>query len=166
MIQGCERRCWPRCRPSMRAAWWFVRLAIGTPSAGSRSLVYRLGVPNPLVGLLVSVPLWPPAPWIGARDLQAAPLPQVVPGGRRKRGDAGCITLTGRLFRTPQKRQRTAGGAEEASSQAQGAQRRVSPPPPPPSSPPPPPPLPPSVPPPSPPPGGDFPLGHQQHQQQ
>jgi hypothetical protein len=75
MIQGCERRCWPRCRPSMRAAWWFARPAVGTPSAGSRSLVYQLGVPSPLVGLLVSVPPWPLAPWTGVRDLQAAPPP-------------------------------------------------------------------------------------------
>jgi hypothetical protein len=29
------------------------------PSAGSRSLVYRLGVPSPPVGLLVPVPPWP-----------------------------------------------------------------------------------------------------------
>jgi hypothetical protein len=64
-------------------------------------LVYRLGVPSPLMGLLVPVPPWPPAPWIGARDLQAAPPPQVVPGGQRKRGDAGCVALMGRLFQTP-----------------------------------------------------------------
>jgi hypothetical protein len=87
-----------------------------TPSAGSRSLVYQLGVPSPPVGLLVQVPPWPPAPWTRARDLQAAPLPQVAPGGRRKRGDTGYVVPTGRLFRTPQKRQRTAGGAEEAGS--------------------------------------------------
>jgi hypothetical protein len=85
----------------MRAAWRFVRLAVGTPSAGSRSLVYRLGVPSLLLGLLVPVLPWPPAPWRGARDLQAAPLPQVAPGGRRKRGDTGCVTPTGHLFRTP-----------------------------------------------------------------
>jgi hypothetical protein len=45
------------------------------PSTGSRSLVYRLGVLNLPVGLLVPVPPWPPAPWTGARDLQAAPPP-------------------------------------------------------------------------------------------
>ena len=33
------------------------------------------GVPIPPVGLLVPVPPWPPAPWTGARDLQAAPPP-------------------------------------------------------------------------------------------
>jgi hypothetical protein len=101
MIQGCEQRCWLRCRPSMRAAWWFVRPAVGTPSAGSKSLVYQLGVPSPPVGLLVPVPLWPPAPWTGARDLQAAPPPQVAPGGRWKRGDTGCVVPTGRLSQTP-----------------------------------------------------------------
>jgi hypothetical protein len=101
MIQGYERRCWPRCRPSMRATWRFARPAVGTPSVGSRSLVYRLGVPSPLVGLLVPVQPWPPAPWTGARDLQAAPPHQVVPRGQRKRGDAGCVALTGCLFRTP-----------------------------------------------------------------
>jgi hypothetical protein len=101
MIQGCERRCWPRCRPSMRAAWQFVRPAVRTPSTGSRSLVYQLGVPSLPEGLLVLVPPLPPTPWTGARDLQAALPPQVAPGGRRKRGDAGCTTPMGRLFRTP-----------------------------------------------------------------
>jgi hypothetical protein len=58
-------------------------------------------VPSLPVGLLVPVPPRPPAPWIGARDLQAAPLPQVAPGGRRKRGDAGCATPTGHFFGPP-----------------------------------------------------------------
>jgi hypothetical protein len=55
MIQGCERRSWPRCRPSTTAAWRFVRPAVETPSVGSRSLVYRLGVPSPQVRPLVAV---------------------------------------------------------------------------------------------------------------
>jgi hypothetical protein len=67
-----------------------------------------------------------PAPWTRAKGLQAAPSPQAALGCRRKRGDAGCVALTGRLFWTPppvgaeeagsQKRQRTAGGAEETDS--------------------------------------------------
>jgi hypothetical protein len=133
-----------------------VRLAVGTPSAGFRSPVYRLGDPSPPVGLLVSVPPRPLAPWTRAKGLQVAPLPQVALGGRRKKGDVGCTAPTDRLLQTPQKHQRTAGGVEEAGSQAQGTQRRVSPPPPPPSGPPSPPP---------PPPGGDLPQGHQQQQQ-
>jgi hypothetical protein len=62
------------------------------------------GGPSPPVGLLVLVPPRPPPPWTGARDLQAAPPPQVAPSGRRKRGDAGYAVPTGHLFRTPQKR--------------------------------------------------------------
>jgi hypothetical protein len=42
-----------------------------------------------------------PAPWTRAKGLQAVPPPQVAPGGRRKRGDAGCAALTGHLFQTP-----------------------------------------------------------------
>ena len=42
-----------------------------------------------------------PALWTRAKGLQAVPLPQVALGGRRRRGDAGCVVLTGRLFRTP-----------------------------------------------------------------
>jgi hypothetical protein len=148
MIQGCDRRCWPRCRPSTRATWRFIRLAVGTPSAGFGSPVYRLGVPSPPVRPLVPVPSRPPAPWTRAKGLQATPPPQVAPGAPRRRGS---VVPMGHLFQTPQKRQRTASGAKEAGSQAQGAQRRVSPPPPPPSGPPPPQPPPPSVPPPPPP---------------
>jgi hypothetical protein len=70
MIQGCERRCWPRCRPSMRAAWWFIIPAVGTPSAGSRSLEYQLGVPSLPVGLLVLVPPRPLAPWTPPRSVR------------------------------------------------------------------------------------------------
>jgi hypothetical protein len=82
MIQGYERRSWSRCRPSMRAAWRFIRLAVGTPSAGFGSPVYRLGVPSPPVRPLVSVPPQPPAPWTRAKGLRAAPPPQVVLKGK------------------------------------------------------------------------------------
>jgi hypothetical protein len=71
------------------------------PLCGIQIPGVRLGVPSPPVGLLVPVPPWPPAPWTGARDLQATPLPQVAPRVQRKRGDAGCVVPTGRLFRTP-----------------------------------------------------------------
>jgi hypothetical protein len=36
MTPRCEQRCWPRCRPSMRLAWRFVRPAPGTPHRGIR----------------------------------------------------------------------------------------------------------------------------------
>jgi hypothetical protein len=98
MIQGCERWFWPRCRPSTTAAWRFIRPAVGTPSVGSRSLVYRLGVLSPPVRPLVSILPRPPAPWTRAKGLQAAPPPQVAPGVRRRRGDAGCVVLMSRSF--------------------------------------------------------------------
>jgi hypothetical protein len=70
-----------------------------------------------------SLPAWLPeppsrplAPWTREKGLQAVPPPQVALGGRRKRGDADCAVPMGHLFRTPQKRQRTAGGVEEAGS--------------------------------------------------
>eukprot|EP00267_Zea_mays_P045953 XP_020398288.1 atherin-like [Zea mays] len=127
----------------MRAAWQFVRPVAGTPTAGSGSPMRRLEASS-LPVWLPAPPSRPPAPWTRAKGLQAVPPPQVAPGCRRKRGNIGCAAPTGHLYRTPQKRQRTADGAEEAGSQAQGAQRHVSPPPPPPSGPPPPQPPPPS----------------------
>jgi hypothetical protein len=83
----------------MTMVWRFARPAAGTPSAGSGSLVHRLGVPSPSVWLPVLIPPCPPAPWTRAKGLQAVP-PQVAPGGRRRRGDAGCVVLTGRSFRS------------------------------------------------------------------
>jgi hypothetical protein len=59
------------------------------------------GGPTSLVWLAAPIPPWPPAPWTRAKGLQAVPLPQVAPGGRRRRGDAGCIALTGRSFWSP-----------------------------------------------------------------
>ena len=47
---------------------------------------------NPVVAL---------APWTRAKGLQAVPPPQVAPGGQRRRGDAGCVVLTGRSFWSP-----------------------------------------------------------------
>jgi hypothetical protein len=78
MILGCERRSWPRCQPSTRAAWQFVRPAVGTPSAGSRSPVYQLGVPSPLVRLLVLVPPWPPSSMDRGKGLASS---SSAPGG-------------------------------------------------------------------------------------
>jgi hypothetical protein len=40
----------PLCRPSTRAAWRFARPAAGTPTARSRSPVYRQEVPSPRCG--------------------------------------------------------------------------------------------------------------------
>jgi hypothetical protein len=158
-------------QPSTREAWWFAIPAVGTPTAGSRSLVRRLEAPSMSAWLpapppwLPACPTWPPPLGQGQRAASSSSAPGGT-GGQRKRGNVSCATAMGHLFRTPQKRQRTAGGAEEAGPQAQGTQRRVSPPPPPPSGPPPPQPPPPSVPPPPPPPEGDLPQGHHQQQQQ
>jgi hypothetical protein len=85
----------------MRAAWRFARPAAGTPTAGSGSQMHRLEVPSPPVWLPAPTPPWPPAPWTRVKGLQAMPPPQVAPGGRRRRGDAGCVALTGRSFRSP-----------------------------------------------------------------
>jgi hypothetical protein len=41
-----------------------------------------------------------PNPLDKGKGVQAVPPPQVAPGGRRRRGDAGCIALTGRSFRS------------------------------------------------------------------
>jgi hypothetical protein len=71
------------------------------PSTGSGFLVHRLGVPSPSVWLPVPIPPWPPTPWTREKGLQAVPPPQVGPGGRRRRGDAGCVALMGRSFRSP-----------------------------------------------------------------
>jgi hypothetical protein len=85
----------------MTAAWRFTRQAVGTPSAGSESPMLRLRVPSPSVWLPTPIPPWPPAPWTRAKGLQAVPPPQVALGGRRRRGDAGCVALTGHSFRSP-----------------------------------------------------------------
>jgi hypothetical protein len=71
------------------------------PSTGSGSPMHRLEVPSLPVWLPMLIPLWPLAPWTRAKGLQAVPPPQVTPGGRRRRGDAGCVALTGRSFRSP-----------------------------------------------------------------
>jgi hypothetical protein len=46
-------------------------------------------------------PVEPLAPWIRVKGLQAVPPPQVALGGRRRRGDAGCVALMGHSFRSP-----------------------------------------------------------------
>jgi hypothetical protein len=63
--------------------------------------MHRLEVPSPPVWLPAPIPPWPPAPWTRAQGLQAVPPPQVAPGGRRRRGDVGCVALTGRSFQSP-----------------------------------------------------------------
>jgi hypothetical protein len=60
----------------------------------------RLGPPQS-TGVAPSATAVAPAPWKRPKGLQAAPPPQVAPGGRRKRGDAGCAAPTGHLFQTP-----------------------------------------------------------------
>jgi hypothetical protein len=120
MIQGCERWPWPRCRPSTTTAWRFIRLAVRTPFAGSRSLVHRLGVPSPPVRPLVPVLPWPPAPWTKGKGVASSAFAQVLWGfgggeGRRLRRADGSL-----VSEPSQKRQRTADGTEGANSQAPG----------------------------------------------
>jgi hypothetical protein len=62
--------------------------------------MHQLEVPSPPVWIPAPLP-WPPAPWTRVKGLQAAPSPQVALRGRRKRGDADCVALTGCLFWTP-----------------------------------------------------------------
>jgi hypothetical protein len=83
----------------MRAAWRSARLEAETPTAGSESPMHWLEVLSPPVRLLAPPP-WPPTSWIRVKGLQAAPPPQVAPGGRRKRGDAACVALTGCSFQS------------------------------------------------------------------
>jgi hypothetical protein len=65
----------------------------------------RLEVPSPSVWLAAPLPLWPLAPWTRAKGLQAVPPPvlppQVAPGGRMRRGDAGYVAQMDRSFRSP-----------------------------------------------------------------
>jgi hypothetical protein len=67
------------------------------PAGGPQFASVALSAP----AVAPSAPTAAPAPWTRAKGLQAAPPPQVAPGGRRKRGDAGCAMPTGHLFRTP-----------------------------------------------------------------
>jgi hypothetical protein len=60
--------------------------------------MHRLEVPSLPVWPLAPTLPWPHAPWTRVKGLQAAPPPQVAPGGRRRRGNAGCVALTGRSF--------------------------------------------------------------------
>jgi hypothetical protein len=128
----------------MRAAWRFARPAVGTPTAGFRSPVYRPGVPDPLT-LAPELPHDPQPLRQGQGDCEQFFCPEwfrEVEGREAAptaRADGYFITDPPLDSDLPQKRQRTAGWDKEAGSQAQGSQRRVSPPPAPPSDPPPPP---------------------------
>jgi hypothetical protein len=59
--------------------------------------MHRLEVPSPPVRPLAPILPWPPTPWTRAKGLRAVPPPWVALGGRRRRGDAGYVTLTGHL---------------------------------------------------------------------
>jgi hypothetical protein len=63
----------------------------GVPAAG----------PQPASGALSTGPAVAPSSMDRGKGPTSSSPPQVVPGGRRKRGNAGCVVLTGRLFRTP-----------------------------------------------------------------
>jgi hypothetical protein len=70
------------------------------PHRGIRISNVPAGGPQP-AGVAPSAPAEAPTPWTRAKGLQAVPPPQVAPGFRRKRGDAGCAVPTGHLFWTP-----------------------------------------------------------------
>jgi hypothetical protein len=78
------------------------------------------GGPQPS-GAAPNAPAVAPSPLDKGKGAASSASAPRASGGRRKRGDTGCVAPMGRLSRTPQKRQRTAGGAKEAGSQAQGA---------------------------------------------
>ena len=74
------------CRDPLRKIWIFDAPAGGPQPAGvARSA-------NPAVS---------PSPLHKGKGLQAVPPPQVALGGRRRRGDVGCVALTGRSFWSP-----------------------------------------------------------------
>jgi hypothetical protein len=79
----------------------FVRPAVGTPSVGSRSLVYWLEVPSPRGPAPCAGPAVAPSPLDKGKGLQAVPRPQVTSGVWRRRGGAGCVLLMGRSFQSP-----------------------------------------------------------------
>jgi hypothetical protein len=73
------------------------------PLRGIRISGAPVGGPQP-VGVAPSAnPAMAPSPLDEEKGLQVVPPPQVAPGGRRRRGDAGCVELTGRSFRSPPK---------------------------------------------------------------
>jgi hypothetical protein len=129
-----------------------------------------LGVPvegSQPVGVGSGVPPAAPSPLDKGKGLLVAPLPRVVPGVRRKRGDAGCVALMGHWSRTlpagprrstPRSDRGPPMGPKRPTPKPR-AQRHNSPPPPPPLGPPSPQPPPPSDPP-------SPPHGQQQQQQQ
>jgi hypothetical protein len=79
-----------------------VRQTIGRdPLRGIRISDAPAGGPQPAGAAPSANPTVVPAPWAKAKGLQAVPPPQVAPGGRRRRGDAGCVVLTGRSFWSP-----------------------------------------------------------------
>jgi hypothetical protein len=59
-----------------------------------------VGGPQPGGAAPSANPAVAPSPWTRVKGLQAAPPHQVAPGGCRRRGDAGCVALTGRSFRS------------------------------------------------------------------
>jgi hypothetical protein len=71
------------------------------PHRGIRISDAPVGGPSPPVRHPAPIPPWPLAPWTRAKGLQAVPPSQVAPGVRRRRGDTGCVALTGRLYRSP-----------------------------------------------------------------
>jgi hypothetical protein len=58
------------------------------------------GGPQP-AGVAPSAPAAAPSPLDKGKGAAGSASTPVGSGGRRRRGDAGCVALTGRLFRTP-----------------------------------------------------------------
>jgi hypothetical protein len=71
------------------------------PLRGIRISSAPTGGPQPISVAPSANPAMALAPWTRAKGLQAVPPPQVAPGGRRRRGDTGCVALTGRSFWSP-----------------------------------------------------------------
>jgi hypothetical protein len=67
------------------------------------------GGPQPASGAPSADPAMAPSPMDKGKGLQAAPPPQVTPGGQRRRGDTGCVALMGHSF---QSRPRSARGPQ------------------------------------------------------
>jgi hypothetical protein len=78
-------------QPSTREAWWFAIPAVGTPTAGSRSLVRRLEAPSMSAWLpapppwLPACPTWPPPLGQGQRGCKQFLCPRWHRGSEEER---------------------------------------------------------------------------------
>jgi hypothetical protein len=88
----------------MIAAWQFTKLAARTVTAGSRSLVYRLGVPS----MVVQPPAMAPSPsGKGKGSASSASAPNIFGGSNEERRHRLCCADEVFVFEPAEKRQRT-----------------------------------------------------------